>query len=127
MSLARGRTGFDPVRSVSQHCSNASNDNLSVAARLETDAPESYLCLERIQLRELGVQMIPAYSPQAGGGSERNFATWKNRLPQELGLAGIKSLECQCFSARALRGRVQPPFSEAGGASGQRLRAPSQP
>src|ERR1700694_5686536 len=28
-------------------------------------------------LRELGVQMIPAYSPQARGRSERNFGTWQ--------------------------------------------------
>jgi transposase len=40
-------------------------------------------------LRELGVQMIPAYSPQARGRSERNFGTWQGRLPQELRLAGI--------------------------------------
>jgi Homeodomain-like domain-containing protein len=33
-------------------------------------------------LRELGVQMIPAYSPQARGRSERNFGTWQGRLPQ---------------------------------------------
>jgi hypothetical protein len=44
-------------------------------------------------LRELGVQMIPAYSPQARGRSERNFATWQGRLPQELRLHGIKALE----------------------------------
>ncbi len=37
-------------------------------------------------LRELGVQMIPAYSPQARGRSERNFGTWQGRLPQELRL-----------------------------------------
>src|SRR5689334_12450919 len=40
-------------------------------------------------LKELGVQMIPAYSPQARGRSERNFGTWQGRLPQELRLAGI--------------------------------------
>jgi transposase len=40
-------------------------------------------------LRELGVQMIPAYSPQARGRSERNFGTWQGRLPQELRLRGI--------------------------------------
>ena len=40
-------------------------------------------------MRELGVQMIPAYSPQARGRSERNFGTWQGRLPQELRLAGI--------------------------------------
>jgi len=44
-------------------------------------------------LGELGVQMIPAYSPQARGRSERNFGTWQGRLPQELRLRGIRSLE----------------------------------
>jgi len=44
-------------------------------------------------LRELGIQMIPAYSPQARGRSERNFGTWQGRLPQELRLQGIASVE----------------------------------
>src|ERR1700730_909199 len=44
-------------------------------------------------MKELGVQMIPAYSPQARGRSERNFGTWQGRLPQELRLAGITTLE----------------------------------
>ena len=44
-------------------------------------------------MKELGVQMIPAYSPQARGRSERNFGTWQGRLPQELRLAGIRDLE----------------------------------
>jgi transposase len=44
-------------------------------------------------LRELGIRMIPAYSPQARGRSERNFATWQGRLPQELRLAGCTTLE----------------------------------
>ena len=44
-------------------------------------------------LRELGIQMIPAYSPQARGRSERNFGTWQGRLPQELRLAGCTTLE----------------------------------
>src|ERR1700720_4710213 len=44
-------------------------------------------------LQELGVRMIPAYSPQARGRSERNFGTWQGRLPQELRLAGITTLE----------------------------------
>jgi hypothetical protein len=43
-------------------------------------------------MKELGVQMIPAYSPQARGRSERSFGTWQGRLPQELRLAGIRSL-----------------------------------
>jgi len=44
-------------------------------------------------LHELGVQMIPAYSPQARGRSERSFSTWQGRLPQELRLHKIASLE----------------------------------
>jgi len=44
-------------------------------------------------MKELGVQMIPAYSPQARGRSERSFGTWQGRLPQELRLAGIGSVE----------------------------------
>src|SRR6202050_3146185 len=44
-------------------------------------------------LRELGVRMIPAYSPQARGRSERNFGTWQGRLPQELRLRAITTVE----------------------------------
>ncbi len=44
-------------------------------------------------LRELGIQMIPAYSPQARGRSERNFRTWQGRLPQELRLHGVETVE----------------------------------
>ena len=44
-------------------------------------------------MKELGVQMIPAYSPQARGRGERNFGTWQGRLPQELRLAGITELK----------------------------------
>src|SRR5882724_3821361 len=44
-------------------------------------------------LAELGIQMIPAYSPQARGRSKRNFGTWQGRLPQELRLHRIVSVE----------------------------------
>jgi transposase len=44
-------------------------------------------------LKELGIQMIPAYSPQARGRGERRFGTWQGRLPQELRLAGITTRE----------------------------------
>ena len=44
-------------------------------------------------LHELGVQMIPAYSPEARGRSERSFGTWQGRLPQELRLHQIQTLE----------------------------------
>jgi len=44
-------------------------------------------------MKELGVEMIAAYSPQARGRSERNFGTWQGRLPQELRLAKISAVE----------------------------------
>lgn len=44
-------------------------------------------------LRELGIQLIPAYSPQARGRSERGFGTWQGRLPQELRLRGLTTID----------------------------------
>ena len=47
----------------------------------------------RRALGELGIQMIPAYSPEARGRSERSFSTWQGRLPQELRLRKIQTVE----------------------------------
>jgi hypothetical protein len=78
-------------------------------------------------LRELGVQMIPAYSPQARGRSERNFGTWQGRLPQELRLRGIRGFGSgQSLPARALHGRVQSALSSPGGTAWQCICAPQQ-
>ena len=44
-------------------------------------------------LKQLGIQHIAAYSPQALGRSERIFGTLQNRLPKELALVGITTLE----------------------------------
>jgi len=44
-------------------------------------------------LRQLGIEHIPAYSPQARGRSERAFGTLQDRLPKELALAGIITVE----------------------------------
>lgn len=60
-------------------------------------------------LKELGVKMIAAYSPQARGRSERNFGTWQGRLPQELRLAGITTLE---EANRFLRERYIDEFNQ---------------
>jgi hypothetical protein len=43
-------------------------------------------------MKRLGIDMIPAYSPQARGRSERAFATPQARLPKELALAGITEM-----------------------------------
>lgn len=44
-------------------------------------------------LARLGIELIPAYSPEARGRSERMFDTLQKRLPQELRLAGIATME----------------------------------
>ena len=44
-------------------------------------------------LAQLGIEHIPAYSPQARGRSERAFLTLQDRLPKELALAGITTVE----------------------------------
>src|SRR5271156_3735058 len=44
-------------------------------------------------LKQLGIEHIAAYSPQARGRSERMFGTLQNRLPKELALQGITTLE----------------------------------
>lgn len=43
-------------------------------------------------LAQLGIEMIPAYSPEARGRSERMFATHQGRLPRELALLGITDM-----------------------------------
>jgi transposase len=43
-------------------------------------------------LQQLGIELIPAYSPEARGRSERMFGTLQKRLPQELRLAGITTM-----------------------------------
>lgn len=60
-------------------------------------------------MKELGVQMIPAYSPQARGRSERSFGTWQGRLPQELRLAGVSTVE---GANRFLRERYVAEFNQ---------------
>jgi len=43
-------------------------------------------------LEELGIEAIPANSPQARGRCERFFGTWQGRLPQELRLRKITTM-----------------------------------
>ena len=44
-------------------------------------------------LEHLGIEHIAAYSPQARGRSERMFQTLQGRLPKELALAGLGTME----------------------------------
>ena len=44
-------------------------------------------------LKQLKIEPIAAYSPQARGRSERGFRTWQGRLPQELRIRKIATIE----------------------------------
>lgn len=44
-------------------------------------------------MKQLGIEMIAAYSPQARGRSERAFGTHQGRLPRELVLYGITTMD----------------------------------
>ncbi len=43
-------------------------------------------------LQQLGITLIPAYSPETRGRSERAFRTLQDRLPKELALAGLTTM-----------------------------------
>jgi transposase len=61
----------------------------------EAGGPVSRTWLTQVgrALKQLGIEHIAAYSPQARGRSERAFLTLQDRLPKELALAGIDTLE----------------------------------
>ena len=59
-------------------------------------------------LSQLGITHIPSYSPQARGRMERAFGTLQKRLPQELRLAGIKTVAA---ANRYLRDRFVPDYN----------------
>ena len=44
-------------------------------------------------MQQLGIEMIPAYSPEARGRSERAFRTHQDRLTKELAASGITDRE----------------------------------
>jgi hypothetical protein len=71
-------------------------------------------------LRELSIQLIPAYSPQARGRSERGFRTWQGRLPQELRLRGIKTPEeANSFLQREYIGEFNQKFTVTAADAGE--------
>ena len=60
-------------------------------------------------MRQLEIEMISAYSPEARGRSERAFGTHQGRLPKELALMGITNME---QANRYLREVYMPHFNE---------------
>ena len=61
----------------------------------------------RAMMQDLGIDMIPAYSPEARGRSERAFRTHQGRLPRELALAGIADMAA---ANRYLKAAYMPAF-----------------
>lgn len=59
-------------------------------------------------MRQLGIEMIAAYSPEARGRSERMFGTHQGRLPQELTAANITTIN---EANRYLREMYLPAFN----------------
>jgi transposase len=78
-------------------------------------------------MKELGVQMIPAYSPQARGRSERSFGTWQGRLPQELRLEGITTVEeANAFLRQSYIAEFNTKFAVAAAQKGTAFRRTSR-
>jgi transposase len=60
-------------------------------------------------MHQLGIEMIPAYSPEARGRSERAFGTHQGRLPLELAAVGIKDMQS---ANRYLKDVYMPAFND---------------
>lgn len=60
-------------------------------------------------LRQLGITLIAAYSPEARGRSERAFRTLQDRLPKELAFAGITD---RAAANEWLRTRFVPAYNQ---------------
>lgn len=69
----------------------ANNGNLKLGEELE--GREKSVTEFGRALEELGVRLIPAYSPQAKGRIERLFGTFQDRFIKEMRLEGIKTKE----------------------------------
>jgi transposase len=61
-------------------------------------------------LAQLGIRHIAAYSPEARGRSERAFRTLQDRLPKEMALAGIATIEA---ANRWIRQSYLPAYNAA--------------
>jgi len=60
-------------------------------------------------LQQLGITLIPAYSPEARGRSERVFRTLQDRVPKALALAGITEMAA---ANRYLAERFLPAYNQ---------------
>lgn len=72
--------------------------------KVDQDHPTQF----RRAMSQLGIDMIPAYSPEARGRSERAFGTLQGRLPKELADAGITEV---VKANRFLKRRFLPAYN----------------
>ena len=64
-------------------------------------------------MKQLRIDMIAAYSPEARGRSERAFGTHQGRLPQELALAGITHMaQANQYLAKVYRPAFNAEFAQ---------------
>lgn len=77
----------------------------------EADGKVDKTCLTQVHrgLKQLGIELIPAYSPEARGRCERQFGTLQGRWPQELRLAGITE---RAAANRYLKAVLVPAFNK---------------
>ena len=67
-------------------------------------------------MKHLGIEMIPAYSPEARGRSERAFETHQERLVKELAFYGITDMEAaNRYLAESIYAGIQCRVHAAGG------------
>ena len=95
-----GKYGI-PIRVyLDRHTTYKSNAKVSIEDLVEEEVPLSQF--ERA-LKELGVEVVHAYSPQAKGRVERLFGTLQDRLVKEMRLRGIRTIpEANHFLTRYL-------------------------
>ncbi len=70
---------------------------------------KAHLTQFRRAMQQLGVEMIPAYSPEARGRSERAFRTHQGRLPKELAALSITTM---AEANRYIEDVYRPAFNE---------------
>lgn len=74
-----------------RHTTYKSTAKLSIEDELA--GKERLLTQFERSVNELGVKIIPAYSPQAKGRIERQFRTFQDRVIKEMRLRGVSSIE----------------------------------
>lgn len=85
------RYGLPQSVYLDRHTTYKSNGKMTVKDELEgKEEPKSHF---QKALGRLGVEVIHAYSPQAKGRVERQFATFQDRLIKEMRLKNIKTQE----------------------------------